>query len=199
MTRRAATQLHPLPTPQPSPLDRARYRVGQFWQGLGASISPAERREVARLLPEPAYALFEQMPRDAQRHSLNVLRRVREAGYSQPDLAAAALLHDVGKCADGRLGLWLRGPLVLLEAFAPHLLHRWATSEPQPGWIGSVRRLFYVHLEHPRLGAEMAAACGCSGRACRLIAYHQERGPIPSLSREETEWLSVLQWADEHS
>jgi hypothetical protein len=93
----------------------------------------------------------------------------------------------------------MRGPLVLLEAFAPALVRRWASADAQPGLVGGVRRLFYVHLEHPRLGAQMAAACGCSACACWLIEHHQANEAIPGASQEEMEWLSVLQWADERS
>ena len=34
-----------------------------------------------------------------QRHSLNVMRTLRRQGHTEPDLLAAALLHDVGKSA----------------------------------------------------------------------------------------------------
>src|SRR4051812_46000042 len=113
---------------------RVFYRLGQFWQGRAAQVSPADYQEAARALPPAALSLFHQMPVDAQRHSLNVLHAVRAAGYEQPDLAVAALLHDCGKVAAAKggvaIGLWLRGPLVLLSLFLPQVAARWALSKP---------------------------------------------------------------------
>src|SRR5690554_5162856 len=113
------------------------YRLRQFWHGLQAQVSAQEQTLARRLLPGSSYALFARMPVDAQRHSLNVLYGV-QAVSDDPDLAAAALLHDAGKVAGEnvhvRLGLWQRGPLVLMEAFAPHLLRRLAKNERASGW-----------------------------------------------------------------
>jgi hypothetical protein len=172
------------------------YRLRQFWQGLHAQVSPEEKRRVADLLPAPAVALFGRMPVDAQRHSLNVLYGVQKAGNEQRDLAVAALLHDAGKVAAEdagvHLGLWLRGPLVLLEHVAPQLLRRWAADDRCYGW----RYALYVHLEHPRLGAEQAAACGCSPLACWLIEHHQERQPVVAEQDPRYTLLRLLQEAD---
>ena len=126
-------------TPSPThvagrPWRRARYRIGQFWRGVSARVTPEERERVAQILPPDALALFERMPVDAQRHSLNVLHAVHAAGLRDADLDAAALLHDVGKLAADesgvRLGLWLRRPLVLLEAVSPRTLARLANGGP---------------------------------------------------------------------
>ena len=113
------------------------------------------------------------MPVGAQRHSLNVLYAVRQAGIVDADLDAAALLHDAGKLAADEAGVrlspWLRGPLVLLEAWAPAILRRAAHANPTLGW----RYAVYVHFEHPRLGAEQARRAGCSELTCWLIEHHQ--------------------------
>lgn len=210
---------------------RARYRVGQFLQGFAAQITDGEQELIAEILPPPARALFQAMPRDAQRHSLNVLYAVQSAGFHDPDLAVAALLHDAGKVyqahADARpqvLGLWWRGPLVILEAVAPRVLNRWASPHPQAGW----RYLLYRYLHHPALGATAARQAGCSEPACRLIAHHQDihrqdthrqdthrnpqtparrRSPVATARTHSSnppaqdperfrELLGVLQWAD---
>jgi hypothetical protein len=173
---------------------RAVYRVGQFWRGLRAQVRPEELARAAALLPPPALALFRRMPPDAQRHSLNVLYTLEAAGYAQPALAAAALLHDVGKGAAqvGRLklGLWLRGPLVLAEAWTPGLLRRLAVDNPGRGW----RYGLYVHLHHAELGAAWAAQAGCDPLTCWLIAHHQDRAAQGAADPEGL--LAALQWAD---
>jgi hypothetical protein len=179
---------------------RVFYRIGQFWRGLSAHMTPADRQQVAELLPPAALSLFMQMPVDAQRHSLSVLASVRAAGYHHPDLAIAALLHDCGKVAAARggvkLGLWLRGPLVVVEALMPRLVARWASPNPEEGW----RYALYVQRAHPAIGALWAAEAGCSALSCWLIAHHQrpvsEIGEIAVRGDEARTLLAALQEAD---
>ncbi|GIV79410.1 MAG: HDIG domain-containing protein [Litorilinea sp.] len=187
--------IHPLSASLHGPwYRRAAYRIGQFWRGFRARVQPAELDQARALLPPDAARLFLRMPRDAQRHSLNVWSTLQDAGYRHPDLAVAALLHDVGKLAAEeaglRLGLWLRGPLVLLEAWAPALLARWASPDPRQGW----RYLLHVHRAHPAIGAAWARTAGCSDLACWLIAHHQT-WPVEA-SSEVLELLAALRWAD---
>ena len=172
------------------------YRLRQFMNGLRAEVSAAEQELVATYLPPAAYALFQQMPADAQRHSLNVLATIQAAGVADADLAVAALLHDVGKVAAAQAGhplnLWWRGPLVLLELGAPWLLRRLAAPNPRGGW----RYLLHVHLEHPAIGAAWAEQAGCSPLACWLIGHHQDR-PAPVASSQALTLLHALQKADD--
>jgi hypothetical protein len=175
-------------------LDRMGYRLRQFWHGLWAQVSAQEVEAALALLPPRARPLFLQLPEDAQRHSLNVLHTVQATGPVTPDLAVAALLHDVGKEAAAQAGvaltLWWRGPLVLLEAFAPGVLARLASADPAHGW----RYRFYVHRAHPQIGAAWAAEAGCSPLACWLIAHHQEKQAQGSA--QEQALLQALQQAD---
>jgi hypothetical protein len=175
-------------------LDRARYRVRQFMRGIKARVGPAERAEVRRILPSAASLLFDRMPVDAQRHSLNVLALLRASGPVGPDLAVAALLHDCGKLVESRNGaaisLWKRGPLVLLDAAAPGITTRWSSADPFSGW----RYMLYVHRQHPALGAELAGEAGCTEAACWLIAHHQDR--MASGDTGQIDALQRLQWAD---
>lgn len=200
---------------------QARYRVGQFLRGWRARLTDADHRLVDGLLAPPAWALFNRMPADAQLHSVRVLRTLQGQGPTPADLAVAALLHDVGKVAaadaGAYLGLWLRGPIVLLEAFAPQWLARLAAPQPS----ASPRYALYVQLTHAQIGAEWAQAAGCSELTCWLIAHHQdeERGargegleasstatvpgfttdlgaPAPRPSSLAPQLLTRLQWAD---
>lgn len=178
----------------------AAYRVRQFWQGLRAEVSAAELAAAEEVLPPAALHLFRRMPVDAQRHSLNVLAGVRaledDPAGTPRDLEAAALLHDAGKLAAEqagvRIGLWLRGPFVLLDALAPGLAARWASDAPRAGW----RYALHVHREHPRIGARWAAAAGCTARACWLIAHHQDSAPPPNADAATVRLLRRLQQAD---
>jgi len=174
---------------------RLFWRVRQFARGLVAHVDAHEMLAVARLLPKAALCRFCEMPLDGQRHSLNVLYALQAAGWDDPDLCAAALLHDVGKVAGNAAGIqlspWLRGPLVLLDACAPGRVAKLAAGEPSGGW----RYLLHVHREHPAIGAAWAAQDGCSETTCWLIAHHQDKpGSAPAQRREEL--LALLQWAD---
>ncbi|MCB0129381.1 MAG: HD domain-containing protein [Caldilineaceae bacterium] len=183
------------PLPRISVWNKARYRVAQFWTGFTATVTEQELAEVAAQLPSAALALFLRMPVDARRHSINVMQSVLAAGYAQRELLQAALLHDVGKtvadAAGARIGLWQRGPLVLAETFTPGLLARSACDAHDSGW----RYAVYVQLNHPRLGADLAAAAGCDSLVCWLIAHHQTQAP-PGTNPTAQQLLAALQWAD---
>jgi hypothetical protein len=183
---------------KPVALLRFYQRLRQFVTGLCAHVSADEMLVVSQVLPKAALARFCQMPLDAQRHSLNVLYTLESANWTDPDLAAAALLHDVGKVASADAGLqfspWLRGPLVILEALAPHLIQRMAADDPSRGW----RYLLHVHQHHPAIGAAWAAEDNCSELTCWLIAHHQDELVAPPGNARE-EMLVMLQWADHHN
>jgi hypothetical protein len=136
------------------------------------------------------------MPVDAQRHSLDVLASLRELAQGEPELAVAALLHDAGKVAAAqtgvRLGLWLRGPLVLLEAALPGVAAALAKDDPRQGW----RYVLHVQAAHPAIGADWAAAAGCGALACWLIAHHQTRIERVQADDERRRLLAALQRAD---
>lgn len=184
---------------------RVFYRLGQFWQGLWAEVTPADQQRAAEVLPATSLSLFLQMPIDAQRHSLNVLEKLWSEGPCHPDLAVAALLHDCGKVVTqqgGRsLGLWVRGPLLLLEKFFPDFVDRWALStlpeKPSERW----RYLLYVQREHAAIGAAWATQAGCSPLSCWLIANHQTplvKVKAPAYGNDDAlHLLALLQMADD--
>ena len=171
----------PSPSQLPSsPLARlraARYRVWQMWRSLAVRrLEDADRAILEQTLPPGGRALFATMSLNDQRHSLAIYRALRERGCDDPDMLAAALLHDSGK-GNGRVRLWVRPPFVLLRAFAPGVL-RWLVRQPHPWW----RRPFYNAWHHAEIGAQAAAQAGLSVRTVLLIrTHHQPDGPAAAL------------------
>jgi hypothetical protein len=138
------------------------HRVEQFFGHLRARVEPDETARARELLHPAGWRLFSTMPVADRRHALDVVARLTAGGRDDPDLLAAALLHD---CAKGRqMQLWHRVSGVLLEAVAPQLLARLASPAP-----GSWRYPFHLYLHHGGLSADAAAAAGCSPRAVAFI------------------------------
>jgi hypothetical protein len=161
---------------------RPWHRARQFFGALRPRVSPDERAAAYEWLSASLRAVFESMTLRDQQHGIIVWRRVRAASVRpDADLFAAALIHDCGK---GRVALWHRVAHVLLASIAPPLERRVA-AEHGVGW----RRALWRLREHPRLGAEMAAAAGASAGVVRLIA--EQDSPNPDVR------LAILQQADD--
>jgi hypothetical protein len=176
---------------------RALYRSRQFFQALGARLTPVtseERSAAWDHLPRSARYLFDSMPPADQRHSLKVLAALHDAGYGHPALLQAALLHDCDK-REGGVRLWHRVALVLLKAFWPALASRWA-AEPAPA-RADWRYPIWAHLHHPERGAALAAAAGCDPLAVALIRHHQEPPAAHAGDPSFDELLAALQAADD--
>lgn len=174
---------------------RIFYRVKQFFGALWPQIAPDERAELDRWLPPQGVALFGRMAVRDQRHSLDVFRHVQQVAPEQPDLLAAALLHDVAKTAQPgrRVRLHHRVLVVLIKAVRPGWVQPIARNEPT-NW----RYPFYLLLHHPEQGARLAQAAGCSAVTVELIRRHQDR--LASAPANETErLLALLQAADDAS
>lgn len=167
----------------PGALNATRYRVYQVWRSLAARpLDAADHAILDATLPEAARGLFASMTRNDQRHSLTVYRALRAGGCDDPDLLAAALLHDSGKGA-GRVPFIVRPALVLLRTFAPAALD-WLARAPRP-WF---RRPFYYATRHAAIGADLAARAGLSARATLLIrTHHQPDGPAAALHAVDEE------------
>lgn len=160
------------------------YRVEQFLDHLRARVSADEAALAHRLLPAAARSLFDGMPVADRRHAVDVMARLLDAGHDDPDLLAAALLHDSGK--GHRMRLWHRVSGVLLEAIAPRMLTRLASAEP-----GSWRYPFHLYLHHAQLSADAAVDAGCTPRTVAFI-----RGTVDGA---DASLAAVLRTADEAS
>ncbi len=154
------------------------YRIWQVWRSLTPrSLDASDHSVLATMLPLKGQMLFAAMSRADQRHSIDVYRRLVATGCDDPDLLAAALLHDCGK-GSGRVRLWIRPPFVLLRSFAPGVL-TWLAQDAT--WW---RRPFYHAWWHADIGADLAAAAGLPSRVVLLIrAHHLPDGPAAELHR----------------
>lgn len=137
-----------------------------------------------RVLPPGAWALFDAMPTADRRHGLDVVRRLLVAGLDDPELLAAALLHDAAK--GRRMRLWHRVAGVLMGAAAPSLLRRLASPDP-----ASWRHGFHLYLHHGPMSADLALAAGCGPRTAAFI-----RG---TASADDARLAAALHAADEAS
>jgi hypothetical protein len=137
-------------------------RLRQFAAHIRARIEPDEEADARRRLPDAAWREFAAMPVADRRHALDVVGRLRASGHDDPDLLAAALLHDAAK--GNRVRLWHRVAAVLLDAFAPRMLARLASPD-EHSW----RHPFFLHLHHERLSADLAEAAGMSARTVAFL------------------------------
>ena len=171
----------------------ALYRVQQFFHAARAVIWPESvgQELPARYLSPEALSLFEAMPGYDRQHALNVVRALQATGYQEPDLLAAALLHDAGKTVhqEDALRLWHRVAVVLLRCFGLGLLDRVAEDRP-----GNWRRAFFVQQHHAAIGAELARRAGCSPHTVALIRHHED----PASQVRDPD-LAALQSADNTS
>jgi hypothetical protein len=171
---------------------KAIYRISQGLRALFAFAWPPDDSEAARILPPSLLALFRRMRRTDQRHSLSVMRTLVEQGRTDPDLLAAALLHDVGKVRYP-ITLFGRTLAVLTRALAPKRHAQWGQGEPS-GW----RRPFVVAHQHSVWSAEMLAEAGAPPMVVALAHRHQT--PLDGAPRsEEDRLLMLLQEADDAS
>lgn len=142
------------------------------------------------LTPE-LLALFQDMRRSEQLHSLNVLRDVLAQGSTPRDLGAGALLHDVGK-SRYPIGTLQKTFAVLVRTISPGLFERWSKGNPANLWF----RPFVVYTEHPAWGAALAAQAGASDNIVWLVAHHQEPAEEWG-SHPLAGWMQRLQQADD--
>jgi hypothetical protein len=171
---------------------RLAYRASQFWNAIPGS---RKRVETKRLLPylKPAQiVLFQRMKPFEQVHAYRMLVRLKDSGHRDPNLLAAALLHDVGKILSP-LSLLDRVVIVLGQRLFPRCARRWSE-----GTLNRFRRPFIVAAHHPDWGADLAMRAEVSSLTVELIRRHQQ--PIPSNpDADRDRLLAVLQAADDNN
>jgi len=176
---------------------RVQHRVAQFFEALIAPFQPIDEVYVkARLegqgAPAKLWALFRQMPRAEQVHGIRTCRALERCGFTDQDLLAAALLHDVGKLV-APPSLWARILVVLIEHFAPSVAARWYDDLRPPTRLRGLRRAFVVRRYHPAWGAALAEEAGASVRTVTLIRQHHRE----TVTADSDAELVALQAADE--
>lgn len=167
------------------------YRTAQFVRSFGARTKLQDLARTWPFLTETQRALFLRLPAADQLHSLRVLDVLVEADESDPDLLAAALLHDIGK-VHRPLRLWERVFVVLAQSFAPDWAASWADEQG-----GALRSALAVSHNHAQWGAEMLAGTGASQRLIDLVQRHQD--PPTEPTSETDHLLRRLQQADDQS
>lgn len=160
------------------------YRVRQGMARLVTCWRPPDVALARETLTPLAMSLFDTMSPSDQGHAIAVLRCLRLGEPVSRDLAAAALLHDVGKAGSG-LTLPYRTAIVLLEAFWPGALARLCVNAQ-----GTWRQPFAVDARHADIGAERCARAGCSQRTVTLVRCHDTPpGAVLAEMRVELERL----------
>lgn len=157
---------------------RPAYRARQFWQALTA----APGREPPCALPPRLAALYRAMPRVDRAHGLRTYRRLAAARQVPAALAAAALLHDVGKA---RVHLWDRVLYVLAGGRLPGWLARW------PG-LAALR-------DHAAVGARLVEEAGADEETVALVRHHHDHPLALGWPAAQRASLEALQRADEAS
>jgi hypothetical protein len=168
-------------------LSRLAYRTRQFWNTLPGNHRRVETGSLLPHLNPSQIVLFYRMQVSEQMHAWQVLERLKAAGETDPDLLAAALLHDVGKILLP-LSLSERVVIVVGKRFFRQSTKRWSKGRPD-----RISRPFVVAAHHPEWGADLAAQAGASPRTVDLIRHHQEQPAA------DDALLAALQAADDEN
>lgn len=164
-------------------------RTRQFFHALAAPFIHLDHQEINRLLTPELAVLFYRLSPSERSHSVRVLKSLRAEGCDDPELLAAALLHDVGK-SRFRLRLYERVIIVLADRFA-------AVDFPgnTRGRLALVRKVAH---EHPQWGAEMVLEAGASELVAWLVENHQ--ADVDADAQEHRfRLLAALQAADKEN
>ncbi len=155
------------------------HRVRQF-RDTSVRPSPADLALARDHLPADLFSIFlRQHERDIV-HSARVARWLLDRGHTDPDLLAAAFLHDVGK------GHQRRRDRV---AFVLATWSRVARPAASPTSRFAIRRAMARSLSHSEAGAAALRDAGAPLRVVGLVERHHARASGDAM-------LALLQQAD---
>lgn len=171
-------------------------RIRQGARAITSHFRPVDERLAREALSPVEWTLFRRLRRGERQHSLNVLRTLIDHPPPQstltPDLATAALLHDVGK-SRCPLPLWEKSLTVILRAISPTTFRRFADA-------GDLRhpiaRACVVYAHHPTWSAEMMRAAFSSPDAIWLAEHHADNA-VSWRTHPLHAALVALQYADD--
>jgi len=173
-------------------ISRLAYRSRQFWKALFGPRKRLTSESLLLYLTPSQQQLFQRMQPSEQAHALQIFKSLETAGQVQPDLLAAALLHDVGKILYP-LSIFDRVIIVLGKRLFPRRVQRWAEGTPK-----GLRLPFVVAEHHAEWGAALATQAGATSLTVELIRRHQENHLINPLSQTER-LLAALQGVDDEN
>ena len=146
------------------------HRLRQGLRALFAFTRSVDLALAERYLSPPQLIAFQRLRRGEQLHSLSVLRAVlAQNPVTPPDLAVAALMHDVGKTRYPSR-LWQKIITVAVRMVAPSTFDRLSHGDPRRWQY----RPFVVYVDHPIWSAEILAQTDASPEAIWLVAHHAD-------------------------
>ena len=169
---------------------RFAYRARQFWNAVLRPDIHVTSEAVLPYLTSAQLILFRQMQPAEQVHAYKVFNQLQNAGQTDSDLLAAALLHDVGKILSP-LSIFDRVIIVLGKHIFPKAARRWGDGTPH-----GLRRPFVVAACHAEWGADLIEHAGTSSLTVELVRFHQDPSNPNPVSYNE-QMLALLQAADD--
>jgi predicted HD phosphohydrolase len=173
-------------------ISRLAYRSRQFWNAL---LSPRKKILSEDLLPfltQSQLDLFRRMHSSEQSHAYQVFKQLKISGQTDPDLLAAALLHDAGKILHP-LSMLERVEIVIGKGLFRDAARRWAEGTPH-----GLRRPFVVAAQHAEWGADLASRAGATARTVELIRCHHDPH-VPDPVADTQGLLAALQAVDDEN
>jgi HD domain len=173
-------------------ISRLAYRSRQFWNALFASRKRIPTEALLPHLTSAQLMLFRRMQPSEQVHAYQIFKRLDTSGQTNPDLLAAALLHDVGKILHP-LSIFDRVTVVFGKRFFRTAAQRRAEGRPR-----GLRLPFVVAARHAEWGADLATQAGATSRTVELVRHHHDLRP-PGLGIQTDRLLAALQAADDEN